>query len=154
MFKELLSELTDIVICFISGEELPPSTLELVQIYFDTATFDKVERDQKIKTEAQLSLIGGTMGLLTGFSIISGVEIIFYILRLIIIISSICSILHIFLAPPRALYVTMHPHFTFLATKDRKTLNRQEQITPQIQCLSENCIDQDSGRDKYDCKSS
>ena len=63
------------------GEELPPSTLELVQIYFDTATFDDIERDKKIKTEAQLSLIGGTMGLLTGFSIISGVEIVFFLLR-------------------------------------------------------------------------
>ena len=64
-----------------SGEELPPSTLQLVQIYFDTATFDDIERDKKIKTEAQLSLIGGTMGLLTGFSIISGIEIIFFLFR-------------------------------------------------------------------------
>ena len=63
------------------GEELPPSTLELVQIYFDTATFDDIERDKKIKTEAQLSLIGGTMGLLTGFSIISSIEIIFFLFR-------------------------------------------------------------------------
>ena len=52
-----------------------------MQIYFDTATYDEVERDKKIKTEAQLSLIGGTMGLLTGFSIISGIEIIFFIFR-------------------------------------------------------------------------
>ena len=65
----------------IVGEELPPSTLQLVEIYFDTATFDDIERDKKIKTEAQLSLIGGTMGLLTGFSIISGVEIIFFLFR-------------------------------------------------------------------------
>ena len=63
------------------GEKLPPSTLQLVQIYFDTATFDDIERDKKIKTEAQLSLIGGTMGLLTGFSIISGVEIVFFLIR-------------------------------------------------------------------------
>ena len=27
------------------------------------ATFDDIEQDKKIKTEAQLSLIGGTMGL-------------------------------------------------------------------------------------------
>ena len=54
-----------------------------MQIYFDTATFDDIERDKKIKTEAQLSLIGGTMGLLTGFSIISGIEIIFFLFRLI-----------------------------------------------------------------------
>ena len=67
----------------VSGEELPESTIQLVQIYFDTATYDEVERDKKIKTEAQLSLIGGTMGLLTGFSIISGVEIIFFLFRLI-----------------------------------------------------------------------
>ena len=52
-----------------------------MEIYFDTATFDDIERDKKIKTEAQLSLIGGTMGLLTGFSIISGVEIIFFLIR-------------------------------------------------------------------------
>ena len=31
--------------------------------------------------EAQLGLIGGTMGLLTGFSILSGVEIIYFLLR-------------------------------------------------------------------------
>ena len=63
------------------GTELAESTLQLVQIYFDTATFDEVERDKKIKMEAQLSLIGGTMGLLTGFSIISGVEIIYFLFR-------------------------------------------------------------------------
>ena len=57
------------------------STLQLVQIYFETATFDDIERDKKIKVEGQLSLIGGTMGLLTGFSIISGIEIVFFIFR-------------------------------------------------------------------------
>ena len=50
----------------IKGEEVPPSTLKLVQIYFDTATFDEIERDVKVKFTAALSLIGGTMGLLTG----------------------------------------------------------------------------------------
>ena len=64
----------------ILGEEIK-STLQLVQIYFDTATFDEVERDKKIKVEAQLSLIGGTMGLLSGFSIISGIEIVFFLFR-------------------------------------------------------------------------
>ena len=38
----------------------------------------------KVTTEAQLGLIGGTMGLLTGFSILSGVEIIYYLLRFIL----------------------------------------------------------------------
>ena len=33
-------------------------------------------------TEAALGLIGGTMGLFTGFSILSGVEIIYYLAKL------------------------------------------------------------------------
>ena len=52
-------------------------------IYFDTATFDEIGRDKKIKFEAQLSLVGGTMGLLTGFSIISGIEIVFFLIKLV-----------------------------------------------------------------------
>ena len=32
----------------------------------------------KVTAEAQLGLIGGTMGLLTGFSILSAVEIFYY----------------------------------------------------------------------------
>ena len=63
---------------FVLAEEQPPSTLKLVQIYFDTATFDEIERDEKVKFTAALGLVGGTMGLLTGFSIISGVEIIYF----------------------------------------------------------------------------
>ena len=35
----------------------------------------------KVTMEAQLGLIGGTMGLLTGFSILSGVEIIYYAVK-------------------------------------------------------------------------
>ena len=55
--------------------------LQLIQIFFDTATFDEIERDVKVTLEAQLGLIGGTMGLLTGFSILSGVEIIYYAIK-------------------------------------------------------------------------
>ena len=63
---------------FLSAEDLPSSSLELVHIFFDTASYDEIVRDKKIKFEGQLSLIGGTMGLLTGFSIISGVEILVF----------------------------------------------------------------------------
>ena len=52
--------------------------LQIIQIYFDTATYDEIERDVKITVTAQLGLIGGTMGLLTGFSILSGVEIVYF----------------------------------------------------------------------------
>ena len=55
--------------------------MELVHIFFDTASYDEIERDTKIKFEGQLSLIGGTMGLLTGFSIISGVEILYFLAK-------------------------------------------------------------------------
>ena len=57
--------------------------MKLVQIYLDTATFDEIERDEKVKFTAALGLVGGTMGLLTGFSIISGVEVVFFLVKLI-----------------------------------------------------------------------
>ena len=64
-------------------ENIPNSTIVLVHIFFDTASYDEIERDMKIKFEGQLSLIGGTMGLLTGFSIISGVEILYFLAKFI-----------------------------------------------------------------------
>ena len=55
--------------------------LKYVRIYFDTATFDRIEKDRAAKFVDMLSAIGGTMGLLTGFSIISGVEIVYFIIK-------------------------------------------------------------------------
>ena len=55
----------------------------MVQIYFDKATYDKIEKDVKMTLTAQIGLIGGTMGLLTGFSILSGVEVIYFAAKLI-----------------------------------------------------------------------
>ena len=66
---------------FSLGNEMPGSKIDVILIYFDTASF---ERDKKMKFETQLSLIGGTMGLLTGFSIISGVEIVCFVAPLIL----------------------------------------------------------------------
>ena len=57
--------------------------LQLVQIYFDTPTFDRITNDRAAKFVDMLSAIGGTMGLLTGFSIISGVEIIYFAAKII-----------------------------------------------------------------------
>ena len=53
----------------------------MVEIYFNTATYDEIEKDRKVTFEAQLGVIGGTMGLLTGFSIISTVEVIYFIVK-------------------------------------------------------------------------
>ena len=49
-----------------------------MRIYFDTPTFDRITKDRAAKFVDMLSAIGGTMGLLTGFSIISGVEILHF----------------------------------------------------------------------------
>ena len=54
------------------------NTLRPVRIYFDTPTFDRITKDRAAKFVDMLSAIGGTMGLLTGFSIISGVEIFYF----------------------------------------------------------------------------
>ena len=49
-----------------------------MRIYFDTPTFDRITKDRAAKFVDMLSAIGGTMGLLTGFSIISAVEILYF----------------------------------------------------------------------------
>ena len=61
-----------------SGTTIEYNQLQFYQIYFDTATFDVIERDVKMTLTGQLGLIGGTMGLLTGFSILSAVEICYF----------------------------------------------------------------------------
>ena len=55
------------------------SNLRFVRIFFDTPKFDRITKDRAAKFEDMLSAIGGTMGLLTGFSIISGVEILYFV---------------------------------------------------------------------------
>ena len=52
--------------------------LRYVRIFFETPTFDRITKDRAAKFTDMLSAIGGTMGLLTGFSIISGIEILYF----------------------------------------------------------------------------
>ena len=56
--------------------------MRFVRISFDTPTFDRIIKDRAAKFVDMLSAIGGTMGLLTGFSIISGVEILYFIVKI------------------------------------------------------------------------
>ena len=58
--------------------------LRFVRIYFDVTTFDRITMDSAAKFVDKLSAIGGTMGLLTGFSIISGVEILYFAVKIMI----------------------------------------------------------------------
>ena len=55
-----------------------------MRIYFYATTFDKITKDRAAKFVDMLSAIGGTMGLLTGFSIISGVEIVYFGVKIIL----------------------------------------------------------------------
>ena len=57
--------------------------MRYVRIYFGTASFDRITKDRAAKFVDMLSAIGGTMGLLTGFSIISAVEIVYFGIKMI-----------------------------------------------------------------------
>ena len=60
------------------------NNLRFVRIYVETQTFDRITKDRSAKFVDMLSAIGGTMGLLTGFSIISAVEIFYFAVKVII----------------------------------------------------------------------
>ena len=55
-----------------------------MKIYFETPTIDVITKDRAAKFVDMLSAIGGTMGLLTGFSIISAVEISYFVSKIIV----------------------------------------------------------------------
>ena len=54
------------------------SELQYVKIIFETSQFMMIQKDRAAKFADMLSALGGTIGLLTGFSLISGVEIIYF----------------------------------------------------------------------------
>ena len=49
-----------------------------MRVYFDVTTFDRITKDDAAKFVDMLSAIGGTMGLLSGLSIIGAVEILYF----------------------------------------------------------------------------
>ena len=64
--------------------------LRSVKIVFDVRPYyDRVIKDRAAKPVDMLSAIGGTMGLLTGFSLISGAEIVYFAVK--IILGAICK---------------------------------------------------------------
>ena len=56
--------------------------MRFVRIYFDTPIFERITKERAAKFVDMLSAIGGTMGLLTGFSIISGIEILYFAFKM------------------------------------------------------------------------
>ena len=73
-----------ILICSVVVDLFVKLDLKYVRIFFDATTFDKITKDRAAKFVDMLSAIGGTLGLLTGFSIISAVEILYFSVKIIL----------------------------------------------------------------------
>ena len=52
--------------------------LQFVRIYFDTPTFSRITKDRNVKFSDMLASFGGTLGLFSGFSLISGAELLYF----------------------------------------------------------------------------
>ena len=76
-----MDQYNDIFPSFVLDFQLP-NNLSFVRIFFDSPTFDRVTMDDAAKFTNILATVGGTMGLLTGFSIISLIEIIYFALKI------------------------------------------------------------------------
>ena len=57
---------------------------QYVRIYFDATTFDIVTKDRAAKFVDMISAIGGTLGLFTGFSIMSAFELVYFGIKIIL----------------------------------------------------------------------
>ena len=66
-----------------SGLRRRKMQFKYVRIYFDATTFDIVTKDRAAKFVDMISALGGTLGLFTGFSIISAFEIVFFGIKII-----------------------------------------------------------------------
>ena len=58
--------------------------LRFIKIQFDAPVFDVVTKDRAATFVNMIGEIGGTMGLLTGFSIISGIEILYFAFKILL----------------------------------------------------------------------
>ena len=63
------------------SEMILPYNLQVVLVGIGSATYDRIEYDLAFTLEGALGLVGGTMGLFSGFSVISGVEIVYYLAK-------------------------------------------------------------------------
>ena len=56
----------------------------MIKLQFVAPTFDRVTKEKAATFVNMLSAIGGTLGLLTGFTIITAVEIVYFATKIII----------------------------------------------------------------------
>ena len=68
--------------CFLLDYEWK-NKLRFVRIYFNARTFERTTKDRAEDTYHQLLGIGGTLGLFTGFSLLSLVEIAYHAVKII-----------------------------------------------------------------------
>ena len=54
-------------------------SLQLVEIYFDTPTFDRITKDAKTNSLTKISMIGGTLGLFLGRAFIANDKLFHYL---------------------------------------------------------------------------
>ena len=74
----------NIYIIFLVGDlRLERFGLRYIRLNFDDFVFTKVNKDRATTFVNMISLIGGTLGLLTGFTIITAVEILYYATKII-----------------------------------------------------------------------
>ena len=50
-------------------------------LFYSTPTIGIISKDLKANFESKVSAIGGTMGLFTGFSVLSGIEILYHLTK-------------------------------------------------------------------------
>ena len=63
------------------SEQTREGDLQFIQINFEAATFDKIEQDVKMTFSSVVMDVSGTMGGFVGFSILSGIEIIYFLVQ-------------------------------------------------------------------------
>ena len=79
--SEVIFKSIECLYLFISERNVSYQLVQLVKVYLATSTYDEIQKDVKVTTEAALGLIGGTMGLFSGFSILSAVEILYFLAK-------------------------------------------------------------------------
>ena len=52
--------------------------LHYINIYFKSPTLDQITKDAKTNFVTKISVLGGTFGLFAGFSLLSGVELVYF----------------------------------------------------------------------------
>ena len=69
---------------FYCSEYKKKTQLHFVNIFFKSPTFDKITEDAKTNFVTKISVLGGTLGLFAGFSLLSGAELAYFFCTLMI----------------------------------------------------------------------